>query len=49
MDKADYQRKIECPMCDQKLEVESVRYHTNGRKRVYWECIQCNISIMHRG
>lgn len=49
MNEKDFQKEINCPLCDMNLSVESVRYHTSGRQRVYWECKACSVSIMHRG
>jgi len=43
------EQKINCPKCNQSLEVDSVREHKDGQKRIYWECTNCNISIMDRG
>lgn len=43
------QQKINCPRCGEELEVDSVRKHKDGRKRIYWECENCNLSIMDRG
>jgi len=42
------EEKIKCPECDKELDVDSVREHKNGQKRVYWECQDCEISIMKR-
>ena len=42
-------KKIKCPKCAQELDVDSVREHKDGRKRIYWECKDCNLSIMERG
>ena len=42
------ERKINCPLCGKELEVDSVRTHRSGKKRVYWECNACNLSAMHR-
>ena len=41
-------QKINCPKCGKELDVDSVRTHTDGRKRLYWECEDCNISVMQR-
>jgi len=38
-----------CPKCGVTLEVDSVREYENGRKRIYWECKECDLSIMDRG
>ena len=43
------EKKINCPQCRAELEVDSVRKHKDGRQRVYWECDDCNLSIMDRG
>ena len=40
---------MKCPKCNQKLDIDSVREHKDGRKRTYWECKECNLSIMDRG
>lgn len=40
--------RLSCPRCGKKLAIDSVRKHTNGRKRLYWECTDCNLSIMER-
>lgn len=42
-------KKIKCPKCEKELDVDSVREHREGRKRIYWECKDCNLSIMDRG
>lgn len=41
--------RIKCPKCGQKLDVDSVREYKDGKKRVYWECDDCHLSIMDRG
>ena len=41
--------KMRCPRCSKELPVDSVREHKDGRKRIYWECAACGISIMDRG
>lgn len=43
------QENINCPKCHQELEIDSIREHKDGRRRIYWECQNCNISIMERG
>ena len=40
---------INCPKCGKTLPVDSVRQHTDSRKRIYWECKDCNLSVMDRG
>ncbi|HLD61090.1 MAG TPA: hypothetical protein VJA27_03095 [Patescibacteria group bacterium] len=40
---------LPCPKCGKTLPVDSVREFTDGRKRIYWECSECNVSIMDRG
>lgn len=40
---------MKCPKCEKELEVDSIRKHSDGRERTYWECKGCNISIMDRG
>jgi len=40
---------IRCPKCGKELEVDSIREHKNGRRRIYWECKEDNLSIMDRG
>jgi len=40
---------MNCPKCGKTLEIDSIRKHTNGRERIYWECEDCNLSIMDRG
>lgn len=40
---------INCPRCGKELDVDSVREHKDGRIRIYWECDDCNISVMARG
>ena len=40
---------MNCPRCGKELEVDSIREHKDGRKRTYWECDDCGISIMDRG
>ena len=42
-------QNINCPACGKKVEVDSIRQHRDGRKRIYWECDNCHISIMYRG
>jgi len=42
------EKKINCPNCGKELEVDSVRNHKSGKKRIYWECSDCNLSIMWR-
>lgn len=44
-----WSEEISCPRCGQTLAVDSIREHKDGRKRLYWECKSCNISIMDRG
>lgn len=39
---------LNCPFCHQGLEVDSIREHRNGQKRVYWECKDCNVSVMQK-
>lgn len=39
---------IICPLCKKPINIDSIRNHRDGRKRVYWECKDCNLSIMHR-
>lgn len=39
---------LHCPKCNKELQVDSLREHTDGKKRLYWDCIQCDISIMQR-
>jgi len=41
--------KMKCPKCGKELDVDSVRKHKSGRKRIYWECEECDLSVMHRG
>jgi phage FluMu protein Com len=41
--------KLDCPKCKKVLEIDSIREYTNGNRRTYWECDNCNLSIMHRG
>jgi transcription elongation factor Elf1 len=43
-----WDKKMKCPKCGRLLEVDSIREHKDGHKRVYWECKDCNISIMDR-
>lgn len=38
-----------CPKCQTVLPVDSVREYSDGRKRIYWECKSCDLSIMDRG
>ncbi|HLD04449.1 MAG TPA: hypothetical protein VJG90_01905 [Candidatus Nanoarchaeia archaeon] len=40
---------IQCPKCHKDLDIESIREHRDGRKRIYWECNDCKLSIMDRG
>lgn len=40
---------LQCPHCQTSLPVDSVREYRDGRKRIYWECEQCDLSIMYRG
>ena len=40
--------KLHCPQCGTELKIDSVRKHTDGRIRHYWECDKCNLSIMKR-
>lgn len=44
-----WNQTIQCPKCHTELKVDSIREHADGKKRVYWECAVCNISIMDRG
>jgi len=44
-----WDEKINCPKCGKVLNVDSIREHKNGKKRIYWECKNCNLSIMYRG
>ena len=39
---------ITCPFCDVDMPVDSIREFTDGRKRIYWECKECNLSMMKR-
>jgi DNA-directed RNA polymerase subunit M/transcription elongation factor TFIIS len=43
-----WEETLKCPKCGSVLEVDSIREHRNGTKRIYWECKKCNISIMFR-
>ena len=43
------EKTMKCPQCQELLEIDSIRKHTNGRIRTYWECTNCKLSIMHRG
>ena len=40
---------LPCPKCSKTLPIDSVREYGDGRKRIYWECLDCHISIMDRG
>lgn len=40
---------IRCPRCTKELSIDSIREHKDGRKRIYWECYECHLSIMDRG
>lgn len=40
---------LPCPKCGKILPVDSVREFADGGKRIYWECGDCNVSIMDRG
>jgi hypothetical protein len=40
---------LTCPKCHKELAVDSIREYTNGKKRTYWECTDCDLSIMDRG
>jgi len=48
MDSSKLKNTINCPRCGKELEVDSVREHRDGKKRVYWECGECDVSIMAR-
>jgi len=41
--------KIDCPKCGKEIEIDSTREFKDGGKRIYWECKDCNLSIMDRG
>ena len=43
------EKELSCPNCSAELPVDSVRTYTDGKKRIYWECASCDLSIMHRG
>lgn len=43
------QQSLTCPKCGVSLPVDSVREYSDGRKRIYWECKDCDLSIMDRG
>ncbi|MCB9799090.1 hypothetical protein H6758_05210 [Candidatus Nomurabacteria bacterium] len=40
---------MKCPRCHKALAVDSVREYGDGRRRIYWECQECDLSIMDRG
>ena len=45
----DNYQPMKCPRCGKEILVDSVRQHRDGKKRVYWECNDCKISVMDRG
>ena len=40
--------EMKCPNCSNGVAVDSIRKHRDGRERIYWECKECNLSIMIR-
>ena len=42
------EEKVKCPFCNNHIKIDSVRTHRNGKKRVYWECKDCDLSVMRR-
>lgn len=40
--------EMKCPKCDAEMPIDSVRQHKDGRKRLYWECKDCNLNVMWR-
>jgi len=34
---------IDCPLCNTKISVDSVREYSDGMKRIYWECEDCRV------
>ena len=42
------QETIICPFCSEETTLDSVRTHIDGTERHYWECKNCNVSIMKR-
>ncbi len=41
--------QLSCPKCGVMLPVNSVREYADGKRRIYWECLSCDLSIMDRG
>ena len=44
----EYEETLKCPKCEKDIEVDSIRKHTTGKTRIYWECDDCNLSVMWR-
>lgn len=42
------EEKINCPFCNKEIKIDSIREHRNGKKRIYRECKDCNVSVMKR-
>lgn len=42
-------QNVNCPLCGKELDIDSIREHRDGKKRIYWECKDCNASVMARG
>lgn len=39
---------MHCPNCGKEMTFDSERKHVNGQVRLYWECKDCNLSVMWR-
>jgi hypothetical protein len=44
----EIEEELDCPLCGEAIAVDSIRRHRDGGKRVYWECGDCNLSVMLR-
>ncbi len=44
----EHEEILKCPKCGKDMDVDSIRKHRDGKTRIYWECKDCNLSIMWR-